>query len=450
MIRTLATAIALVAALGGCDDLAGPDDSNPYDPAFKGVRIASPPTDLRLVSASDTSVTLAWTDQSSFEGGFRIEASDPITGFSEIAVVPSDVLTYTYETNMTRPTVFRVIALGPPAQGPQPPGQESTPSPTLSLRYSTASADTVRITLPFEGWTNSRPQFSADGTRFYVGTTGGEAGLHAIDVESGRPLWSADGSRRVLGLLSNGSVVADDVTDASQVRVYAPGGQLVQTASVAPLSTDCADLAVSADFQYAAGACGGDATTVVRLDGGVVETVPETQQVVGLSPSGGLVYVVQSDGQLAAVEGETGQVRWVRSDRLQERSLTQSADGRQLLVAEASQIRTVDASTGATEAGRATARPQRTGGFGGAFVAYSDPADRDGRNVDGKTDLVVARASDLGVVRSFFQADPLVVRERVIVTATPYGAVGLTPVSGGYGFVRWNAARPLVAASPAP
>ncbi len=445
----LAALALLTLSLAACDDLVAPERTNPYDPAFDGERIASPPTDLRLTDATGTSVTLTWTDGSSFDTGFRIEAAGlpDLDAFETVAVVPADVFSFTERGLTGTRRRYRVVALGPTG------GRESRPGDVLTVRYPVLPSDTVAVAVSLPGLAASQPRLRGDGGQLYAGLDGG---LGAIDTRTGAVVWRYPGASVLLDILDGGRLVTARPATPGQLHVLDSAGRLERTVTLDSFPPTCADLRVSGDGQRAAGTCGREAISVWDLGNGrLLQTVgASARRVLRLDRFDRTVYATLDDGRLAAFDAESGERRWVRPDPLQSEEITASPDGRRLLVGEARAVRTVSTATGAAVASQRTARPQRPAGFSAssAFVAYADGADRDGIDLDGVDNLVVARAGDLGTVRWLYRASPVGL-QFVLATVTPTGDGAVALVSEGserYAFVRWDLARPWVAeGSPA-
>lgn len=211
----------------GCTDLpTGPDPTNPYDPAYSGSRQVSSPLDVALAASTSGSLTLTWTDASSFEAGYRIErAHIPVPTFSPayrtVAVVGENVTTYTDDAPLnTDGYLYRVVGLAGPSD------RESAPSEPLHVRIPSTTFS-VSFT-PYVG----RPRFSPDGSLLYAPVQNGPTvpgKLVATETRTGRTAWSVEGVPVVVQTLSGGRVVAVDQSEApSRLAVVGPGGEILR------------------------------------------------------------------------------------------------------------------------------------------------------------------------------------------------------------------------------
>jgi len=79
----------IISGYFGCEDL---ERKNPVDPAF----VLKAPTNLSATIIDDQSLQLIWSDNCSYESGFRIERNDG-TGYMLVSEVSADSTTYTDE-----------------------------------------------------------------------------------------------------------------------------------------------------------------------------------------------------------------------------------------------------------------------------------------------------------------------------------------------------------------
>ncbi|MEM1115372.1 MAG: hypothetical protein AAF845_12070 [Bacteroidota bacterium] len=83
--------LSLLVALGACDFPEYPAASNPYDPEHPGARRIAAVDSIWISASTPTSATLAWSDPSSFERGFRLFRNGQM-----VAVTAPDKTTYTF------------------------------------------------------------------------------------------------------------------------------------------------------------------------------------------------------------------------------------------------------------------------------------------------------------------------------------------------------------------
>ncbi|HEX8386530.1 MAG TPA: hypothetical protein VF576_10115 [Rubricoccaceae bacterium] len=381
---------ALVLALGGCDLPTAPEPLNPLDPAYEGVREATPPSDLRVAASTISEITLAWTDNSSFETGVRVErAFEPLYGgppvWETLTVLPPNATAYTDRVESDAPRRYRLFA---------PAGRDSAPSATLAVRYRT---ERVPVDAAVEG-TFASAEFSPDGGTVYAKTFNGIA---VISAATGRLLGRFPEAGGVAGHLADGRV-AIYVTSAfgtPLVRVYR-GVDLESAVTLAAPTCGISGqgrVLVSADGTRAVAACrSGDGLISWRLSAPLTPVLhPLTPTstsgeatVAGVSPDGRLA-VGGAGQETVAFDLDARAVQWRAP--VSAYGATLSPDGRLLLVSGG--IATVNVRDAATGAVRAAADGQvfqgRFSGDGGsvAFAASGNaPA------------LQVARASDLAPI----------------------------------------------------
>ena len=102
----------------------------------------APPTNLTAVAVSSSQVNLAWTDNSSYEQGFKVERSTNGGSFSPIATVGPNVTTYSNLYLVAGTTyTFRVRAYdGPNDSTPSNTATATTPAPPAAPSDLVASA----------------------------------------------------------------------------------------------------------------------------------------------------------------------------------------------------------------------------------------------------------------------------------------------------------------------
>ena len=397
--------LALATALAGCDLAAVPDRTNPYDPAFDGTRTATAPSDVHLAGSTLTSVTLAWTDNSSFETGVRVERTyEPeraMRPYETLAVLPPDATTFTDVTVVGGTDVrYRITAL---AQGER----ESAPSDGLTVRYpagSVALAEEVGDVLAL----------SLDGETVYARPPYGPA-LAAVDARTGNVLGAIDDVFRLVGALADGRDVLAGFTGAAYdqlVVAVVRRGTVVQRAELffGPTGgySGGPPLAVSADgARIASLVYGYDIPAAVRVWPIVSGAAPETfpldpldsfaSFLAGLSADGRAAFV-GSRTNLRAAELATGRALW--SAPVSAEGAIVSPDASVILAARpGGGLALLDAATGAMRAMAAQAR------FPAAFSA-------DGQRIVftldrpvGPLATEVVQTEGLAPVVTFFQGD---------------------------------------------
>lgn len=397
----LACALAC-AALAACDLPTDPVPTNPYDPLFDGPRIPTSPDSLRLAASTTTSISLAWTDRSSFETAVVVQRSTgaQTASYTTIATLPPNATSYTDAgLTDTRERRYRVIAV---LDG----GRAAAPSAPLRLQY-------LRTTqlLGDVGMNLSGGVFSRTGETVY---TVGSAGVVAVDARSGTTLGFLEGSATVVGDLGGESVVTvsstvgptarvrtfDRTTSGSDVTLQ-PGGACT---SVAPPTVRLSD-----DRQTAIALCtgptgqsrllgvwagtGGPPVRTVALPGARTLAVDLSRS--GASAVTASVQTGENGREIAGIDVATGTVRWSFRDAAQATTLTAprfSPDGALLLDADPQTTYVRAAATGAVIASNAI-------GVGTTVQALSFSPD--GRAVAVTYGLfgtvLVARTSDLAL-----------------------------------------------------
>ncbi len=279
--------------LVGCTDLpTGPDPTNPYDPAYSGSRQVSTPTDVALEASTSQTLTLTWTDASSFEAGYRIErAHIPVATFDPsyrtIAVVGEDVTAYTDEVPLnTSGYLYRVVGVA------SHPDRESAPSEALHIRIP-SNTFSVSANPNFGG-----SRFSRDGSLLYtsIGATyGGLQTLLATNTRTGRRAWSVPGVPSIVQTLSGGRIVAvDQSADPSRLTVVGPGGAILRDVTL-ETGAGCRVVGVDESVTRAVGGCGRFANELRVWDLRTGRWLPSltnpAEAVLAVSPDGTLAVV---------------------------------------------------------------------------------------------------------------------------------------------------------------
>lgn len=429
LMRRAVLAGILTAGLAGCDGLTPPEPTNTYDPAFGGPRTATAPTDLRVAASSLAEITLAWTDNSSFETGVRVERANVDDGgrlsdFETVAVLPPDATAYTdRDLGSDAPVAYRVAAL-------VADGRDSAPSARLALRY-----QTDRVPVDPLAYATDAAALSPDGATVYAR---GYQSVDAIDAATGA----------FLGRIADVDMTAGFLPDGRAVLVRTTSGSLLldlvrratrEATVVLPVPASCSTVrrvVVSADGTRAAASCSGRQLVVWRLAApnapAVIPLGPGSasfrQDVAGLSPDGQTV-VGGTDLETAAFDTDTRAARWrVNVDATGARL---SPDGRYLiLTGGVERVAVRDAATGAVLAGAAGSLTWARFSADGSVVAYSAPEAR------GYGPLVqVARTADLAPAARLSRVNLFA------TTLTPGGAVALVSSQGAVSVVRYDFSR---------
>jgi hypothetical protein len=403
-------------AFAACDLPTAPESLNPYDPAFNGRRTATAPSDLRTTGSSMTEITLAWTDNSTFETGVLVErrALEPgyHSEFETVAVLPAGTTTYT-DTSVASDALhrYRVTAL---AAGET----HSVPSEELALRFPTAR-------IPIEALGPQQyygARIAPDGSVVFVASA---VDVVAVDLRTGRVRARFTGAEWVAGFLDDGRVVLYDVLPGGAVRLgfYR---DLTLDVSVTLGGAGCLvdqefrRVIVSADGSRAIASCAGEdaiGSWRVASPGSPERVIPLQGQyplrVIGLAP----------DGQVAVVGGSpavgldltSGSVQWSTSVWHLDDALL-SADGRTLVASvDGSAIGSIDALSGAVRARRYGVRPG-TVSADGQTVGYWYNSNGPG--------FQAARASDLSPTFRFTQTADYF--RRADFALTPTGAIDVS------------------------
>ena len=344
----------LAVVLAGCDLATVSEPSNPYDPAFGGLRTATAPTDLRLEASALQSVTLAWTDQSSFETGVRVERAygsfreTPYTpAFETIAVLPPDATTYTDAAVTPGGGVqYRVTAI---VAG----GRDSEPSQRLTVRF---QAERV----PLNVSSVHALGFALDGQTLYA-QRDGTASTTAIDTRTGSVLATIPGVYDTAGTTADGRTVLFGFDgDRLHVAVVRRGDtvqraefDLGSTSSLVPALTVSADGTRVARLGYVPAA-----VQVWTLAG---PAAPETFPLDAFAPllaglsADGRVALVGSQTDLRAVDLATRRVLWA-APVAAEGAIVSPDGSRVLAVRPGLGLVLLDAATGAVQAAADDAR----------------------------------------------------------------------------------------------
>ena len=273
-------------ALAACTEVpTSPEPSNPFDPGFGGARHVSTPPDLRLVDTPGLDLTLAWTDSSTFEAGYRVERALPVgpggeLSFSTVAVVGPDVTTVTLaEPATAEGTLYRVVGMGGGRD------RDSLPSDVLHVAV---PVQVVRV----DQSALRGGALSSDGSTLYavVSVEPSRRGVAAVDATTGRTRWVVPDVDFVLRVLTDGRMVG--LTDSSPIRLVltSPSGA-VQRDVALENSFGCAVGGVDDAVSRAVGACFGELAVWDLADGSRIE--PPT-------PAGAGAWAVSPDARFAA------------------------------------------------------------------------------------------------------------------------------------------------------
>lgn len=410
--------VLLALALCGCDLATVPEPSNPYDPAFDGPRTATAPADLRLGASSLSSVTLAWTDRSSFETGVRVERAygafreTPVTAsFETLAVLPPDATAYTDATVTAGQGVrYRVTAL---VAG----GRDSEPSLPITLRFQAARAPLTVSAAHSLG-------LSLDGETFYV-QPDGTASTAAIDTRTGSVLATVAGVYESAGTTADGRTVLFGLVGGRLRVAVVRRGTVVQSADL--------DLGATGGLGPAL-MVSADGTRVARLEYGAVAAVrvwalarPDAPEafpldafaptLAGLSADGRVAFVGDRTG-LRAVELATRRVLWTAA--VSAESAVVSPDGGAVLAARPTGgLVLLDAATGTVRAAADDARLPALFSADGRRLALT--LDRP----DGPQAVRIVEAATFAPLLTLFSGDGI----GFFARPTPGGLVSVVPGS---------------------
>ena len=345
--RTVGGLVAalLLVVLGGCDSQP-PEPSNPFDPAFAGERVATAPSDLRLEASTATAITLAWTDNSSFESGVRLERAfatglgiEPV--YAPVATLPPDATTYTDTTRSTEARSYRVVALAPG-------GTDSLPSDSLFLRFPLHRVQ-VDPLADFDSWT-----FAADGARMYGYAT---SGIVTLDAETGERLGEYPNAGGFAGVLADGRVVVYLREQYGDVVLEVYRGfvreQTIRLGTHVCFVDEHVPVWLSGDGTRAAAACAFDGSFGVwnvpapHLPPTVIQISPSGGSIVvaGLSRDGRFA-IAGSNGETVAVDLQAQTVLW-RAPGTGPQAATLSPDDRRVFVyGPGGSVSVLDAATG--------------------------------------------------------------------------------------------------------
>lgn len=421
--------LLVVLALAGCELPTTPEPSNPFDPAFEGARTATPPSDLRMTGSALTSIALAWTDNSSFETGIRVErATVPDYGYGDptyetVAVLPADATAYTdTSVDSDGPFRYRLVAL---VAG----GRDSAPSAVLALRYPT---ERVLLDPAVGPWVRA-VRVAPDGEAIYMST---ETDVVVVDARTGRLVSRIVGFEGVAGFLTDGRVAVYSTSYYSPARVRFYRGIALES-SVTLGSAGCepsvgAPVVVSADGTRVVAACAfRNAVGAWRVASPGVPVVFAlsadgsgfTPFVAGVSPDGRFA-VAGSPAETVGLDLDGGGERWRAPVSASYAVL--SPDGQSLLARRgAERVAVLDAATGAI-------RAEADGLLPAAFRADGQTVVHRAR--DYFSESQIARTSDLAPVfllAQGFTSSPAL---------TPTGALDLS-YENPREIVRWDFGR---------
>ncbi|HEX8299504.1 MAG TPA: fibronectin type III domain-containing protein, partial [Rubricoccaceae bacterium] len=212
MLSARLVAVAALAVFVGCDLPTDPVPTNPYDPLFDGPRIATSPEGVTFTASTPSSVSIAWTDRSSFESGIQVQRALGVGSFATIATLPPDANVYT-DTGLnpagpdgTADRRYRVVAL---ADG----GRAGAPSDTLTVRF---PVDVVPYAVPS---LTGQGVFSDDGGTLFAT---GISTLFVSNTVTGGALATLTAVRGLLSRLRGDRVLITESTTGpnAAVRVY--------------------------------------------------------------------------------------------------------------------------------------------------------------------------------------------------------------------------------------
>ena len=330
MIRCLLLALATV-ALAACDTPDPLDPSNPFDPEFTRGRIPSPPSEIDVAETTPTSVTLTWTDNSSFEVGFDVVERVPVVGGQpreeRIATLPPDTESYTVSgLRDVGVHEYFVRAVSEPNRAT---GSLDPVSASVRVRYPFVSQQTLAYASTIGAL---EAELSGDGETLFLPLPGGEWGraqVSIFDVATGQRLtdvsvpvetWSVYGrrlaslpGRRVALVGQRFNEIAEVVSptafvlsrDGSVEAYPLQGGDDVfncQPFSVSPAGSKVASICPGSTGEPTLYAW--DLPAVPRS---IVQTPALDGELVGLSDTYALV---RSRGTLSAVELSSGSTLW--------------------------------------------------------------------------------------------------------------------------------------------
>lgn len=217
-IRPLA-AVALLALAGGCD-VPAPyehDPTNPYDPAFPGTRLIPAPDSFRLAASGPNTITLAWTDPSSFERGFVVES----WGGQTLGVLGPDETEFTIRPE----AACEVLSEETPSARVRALGDDDTRSePTATLRFRLPNVERRDLARLRDG------ALTPDGATVYgLSRTNRDPWVRAEDVASGAET-VFEGYRALVTVLPDGSAL---LSDGGLGLAVADGGAVVRTVALA-------------------------------------------------------------------------------------------------------------------------------------------------------------------------------------------------------------------------
>ena len=335
------------------------DPSNPVDPAYEGdlPRTVVGPSGIAISATTPTSVSLSWTDNSSFEQGYRVRRSRiDFRGrrtLEEVIDLPPNTTTYVAKGLVgVSAREFVVAAI-------QGEGQVVPPADSFRVRY---PAQAVRqLNSPEPGVVGT---LSADTRLAFIPQL--ELATAVVDAQTGGVLHVARGLRRRIDVLDDGrATVMDDRPIRPQVSFLDRSGATSPAVLELPNSENCrfetpSEFPTSSsDGSRAIGSCHvywgrvyvWDLSTGALVDSVAVQTINfESPRIQAVSPDGD-VFVVWDRHEVSAYRVSTGERIWTQREPSTERVSAQvSEDGRRVLLALSgagpTRIQTMDLLTG--------------------------------------------------------------------------------------------------------
>ncbi|MCC7431360.1 fibronectin type III domain-containing protein [bacterium] len=275
------------------------------------------PSNLQIVSLSDSQVKLTWNDNTSFEQGFKIERKTENSGFTEIATVPKDTTNYTDSGLLTSENyTYRVKAFT---------SVNSSFSEEKKIQFFTAGALFWTGNHSNRVWSVS---FSPDGSKVASGSYSYDNTVKIWNASDGSLIWTGNHSGDIysVSFSPDGSKVASG--SYQEVKIWnASDGSLIWTGNH---SNRVWSVSFSLDgSKVASGSWDNTVKVWNASDGSLIWTGNHSYFVnsVSFSPDGSKVASGSEDNTLKVWNASDGSLIWTGNHSYYVNSVSFSPDG---------------------------------------------------------------------------------------------------------------------------